>query len=172
MIMHGCNMTLLYRIEKLMDVINRMALYLAAALIALLLFGVLYGAIARITMSQPPLWPDPVTAYALLLATLFAAPKVMRDNQHIVVDALIRSVPKNIGRILLLAGLLISVATCTVMAVYAGRVTGIAIENGYLDARAISVPFALLTAPISFCFGMMALESVRNFLLVYFCLEK
>lgn len=162
-------MRLLYQVERLMDAVNRVALYLAAGLIALLLCGVLYGAIARITMSQPPLWPDPVTAYALLLATLFAAPKVMRDNQHIVVDALIKSVSKRVGRILLLAGVFISFVTCSVMAIYATRVTGLAIEKGYLDARAISVPFALLTAPIAFCFGMMALESLRKFLIVYFC---
>lgn len=165
-------MTFLYRIEKLMDTINKGALYVAAALIALLLFGVLYGSIARIVMDQPPLWPDPITAYALLLATLFAAPQVMRDGQHIVVDALIKSVSAEVGRVLLLTGLFITTLACAVMAVYAARVTAVAIENGYLDARAISVPFAVLTAPIAFCFGMMALQAVRSFLLVYFCLEN
>ncbi|UTW08881.1 TRAP transporter small permease [Pseudomonas benzenivorans] len=164
-------MTFLYRIEKLMDAINKVALYTAAALIALLLYGVLYAAIARIVMDQPPLWPDPITAYALMLATLFAAPQVMRDGQHIVVDALIKSVSVKVRRVLLLVGLFITTVTCAVMAVYAAQVTAIAIENGYLDARAISVPFAVLTAPITFCFGMMSLQAVRSFLLVYFRLE-
>ena len=161
-------MQYIYKLDKFFDEINKAALYIAAVLIAVLLFGVLYGAIARLVMDQPPFWPDPLTSYALYLATVFAAPKVLRDGQHIVVDALIKSVSKKLARLLLLQGLVICAATCAIMGIYAAKVTGIAIENGYLDVRAISVPFWILTAPLSFCFVMMAIESVRKFFVIYF----
>jgi C4-dicarboxylate transporter DctQ subunit len=137
-----------------------------AALACLAIFGVFVSVIFDVTMrylvSQPPPWPVPMTEYGLHIAVMFGAPFVLQQRGHVVVDALLRTLPSRAQVALLTLSKLLCIAGCTVFAVLAWRITWVSVQMGYEDVRAVSVPESVLYGPMAICFTLMSLEFLRS----------
>ena len=131
---------------------------LSGLIIAAVCLVIVYDVIARNLGMQPPASTVALTEYALLYFTMFASPWLVRTRGHIVVDV-IHSKLKGTAKVLvdkfiLLLCLLVS----GVIAVLALLLMTEALQRGEVEIRSMEVPRALLFAPLTIGFGLMAME--------------
>jgi TRAP-type C4-dicarboxylate transport system permease small subunit len=107
---------------------------------------------------RPPQAISALTEYALLYATMAAAPWLVRTGGHVTIQTLTERLPDglhaNLRRIILITAVLL----CLVLSIAA---LGMAIESfnrGDVDVRSIDLPRWLLFAPLAFGFLLLAAE--------------
>lgn len=134
---------------------------LSGLMIAGVCLLIVYDVIARNLGLQPPASTVALTEYALLYFTMAAAPWLVRTRGHIVVEILHSrlslSSKRAVDRFILLICLLVSSTVC----VLASLLMLEALARGEVEIRSLEMPRALLFAPITVGFGLMATEFLR-----------
>jgi len=111
--------------------------------------------------AQPPDSTVAITEYALLYFTMAAAPWLVRTRGHIVVEAL-HSRLKGHTRITVdWLILVICFFTSALIACLAAMLAYEAWSRGEFEIRSLAMPRALLFAPLTVGFGLMATEFLR-----------
>lgn len=134
------------------------------ALLSALAFGAVAFIIAyEVTLRwlgfRPPVWPQAVSEYAMLYATLFGAPWILRRAEHIQVTTLAAVLPARGRAALARAMSLLGMLVCLVVAWYALRVT---LTAQGLEIRSFEMPKWLLYAPLPLGFLLLAIEFFRH----------
>lgn len=114
---------------------------------------------------RPPQAISALTEYALLYATMAAAPWLVRTGGHVTIHTLTEQLPSGLQSALRKAILIVSVLLCLMLAVAA---LGMAIESfsrGDVDVRSIDIPRGLLFTPLAFGFFLLASEFLRLLIL-------
>ena len=134
------------------------------ALVAALAFGavafiIAYEVSARWLGFRPPVWPQAISEFTMLYATLFGAPWILRRAEHVQVTTLVAVLPRGartaLSRIMSFIGMMV----CLVVAWYALRVTMTA--QG-LEIRSFEMPKWLVYAPLPLGFLLLAVEFFRH----------
>jgi C4-dicarboxylate transporter, DctQ subunit len=122
-------------------------------------FFVAYEVTVRWLGFRPPVWPQAVSEFTMLYATLFAAPWVLRRAQHIQVNTLPALLPAGaraaLGRVLCFLGVIV----CLTVAWFALRVT---LTAQGLEIRSFEMPKWVVYAPLPLGFLLMAVEFLRH----------
>ena len=114
---------------------------------------------------RPPQAISALTEYALLYATMAAAPWLVRSGGHVTIKTLTGRLPEGTQAILRRIILAMVVLLCLILAA-AGL--GMAIESfgrGDVDVRSIDLPRWLLFAPLAAGFLLLATEFLRLLIL-------
>ena len=114
---------------------------------------------------QPPQAISALTEYALLYATMAAAPWLLRSGGHVTIHSLTDRLPSGIQATLRRMILILAILLCLTLALAA---TGMAIESfgrGDVDVRSIDLPRWLLFAPLALGFALLAAEFLRLLIL-------
>jgi TRAP-type C4-dicarboxylate transport system permease small subunit len=134
---------------------------LAGLIVAGVCLLIVYDVIARNLGLQPPDSTVAITEYALLYFTMAAAPWLVRTRGHIVVEAL-HSRLKGHTRITVdWLILVICFFTSALIACLAAMLAYEAWSRGEFEIRSLAMPRALLFAPLTVGFGLMATEFLR-----------
>jgi TRAP-type C4-dicarboxylate transport system permease small subunit len=134
---------------------------LAGLIVAGVCLLIVYDVIARNLGLQPPDSTVAITEYALLYFTMAAAPWLVRTRGHIVVEAL-HSRLKGHTRITVdWLILVICFFTSALIACLAAMLAYEAWSRGEFEMRSLAMPRALLFAPLTVGFGLMATEFLR-----------
>jgi C4-dicarboxylate transporter DctQ subunit len=134
---------------------------LAGLMVAGVCLLIVYDVIARNLGLQPPDSTVAITEYALLYFTMAAAPWLVRTRGHIVVEAL-HSRLKGQTRITVdWLILMICFFTSALIACLAAILAYEAWSRGEFEIRSLAMPRALLFAPLTIGFGLMATEFLR-----------
>jgi C4-dicarboxylate transporter DctQ subunit len=134
---------------------------LAGLIVAGVCLLIVYDVIARNLGLQPPDSTVAITEYALLYFTMAAAPWLVRTRGHIVVEALHSQLK---GRTRITVDWLILVIcffTSALIACLAAMLAYEAWSRGEFEMRSLAMPRALLFAPLTIGFGLMATEFLR-----------
>lgn len=110
---------------------------------------------------RPPQAISALTEYALLYATMAAAPWLVRTGGHVTIQTLTERLPIAIRDRLRQVMLMIAVLVCLLLAAAA---TGMAAESfgrGDVDVRSIDLPRWLLFLPLALGFFLLAAEFLR-----------
>lgn len=135
---------------------------LAGAILAGVCLLIVYDVIARNLGLQPPRSTVALTEYALLYFTMAAAPYLVRNKGHIVVEVVYQrvsgSLQKYLDKIILMFCALISfvIATLSTMLMLESLATG------EIEIRSLDAPRWVLFAPLAIGFFLMALEFIRH----------
>ena len=134
------------------------------ALLAALAFGavafiIAYEVSARGLGFRPPVWPEAISEYTMLYATLFGAPWVLHRAEHIQVTTLVALFPRGGRRWLSRTVSLLGMVVCLVVAFYALRVT---LTAQGLEIRSFEMPKWVLYAPLPLGFFLLAIEFFRH----------
>ena len=134
------------------------------ALLAALAFGavaliIAYEVSARWLGFRPPVWPQAVSEFTMLYATLLGAPWVLRRAEHIQVTTLVAVLPPGPRKLLSRGISLLGCAVCLVVAWYALRVT---LTAQGLEIRSFEMPKWLVYAPLPLGFLLLAIEFFRH----------
>jgi len=143
--------------ESLIDGLAAFAGLLIAAVCLLIAWDV----IARNSGLTPPASTVALTEYALLYFTMAAAPRLVRERGHIVVEALHQRLPAGLRRLLDRVISLFCAAVCLLVAVLAGLLATEAWQRGEIEVRSLDMPRWALFLPLVLGFSLCAVEFLR-----------
>jgi TRAP-type C4-dicarboxylate transport system permease small subunit len=107
-------------------------------------------------------WILEVSEYVLPLATFLVAPWLLRNGQHVRLDAVLTAVPPGLARTLERFADAIGLAVCAVFVVYGAKAIASSAQQGSLVIKSVVFPEWWLYAPVPVCFALLAVEFVRR----------
>ena len=134
---------------------------LAGVLLAAIVVVVVADVILRGAGFQPPAFTAAFSEYALLFATMAAAPWLVRTRGHIIVESLILILPKALRRALATGVYALCLGLCLVLAYFATTEAVASLLRGDIDIRAVDMPRWTLFAALVGGFALMAVEFLR-----------
>ena len=102
-------------------------------------------------------WILEVSEYVLPLATFLVAPWLLRRNEHVRLDILLRAWPR-LGHVTNVIGLAVS----AVLVLYGVRTILNSADQGAMVFKSVVFPEWWLYAPVPLCFGLLAVEFMRR----------
>lgn len=102
-------------------------------------------------------WILEVSEYVLPLATFLVAPWLLRRNEHVRLDVLLRAWPW-LNHVTNVIGL----AVCAVLVLYGVRTILNSAQQGAMVFKSVVFPEWWLYAPVPLCFGLLAVEFARR----------
>jgi C4-dicarboxylate transporter, DctQ subunit len=132
---------------------------LAALAFGVVAFIIPYEVSARWLGFRPPVWPEAISEYTMLYATLFGAPWILRRAEHVQVTTLVAILPRRVRAVLARAMSALGMVVCLVVAWYALQVT---LKAQGLEIRSFEMARWLLYAPLPFGFFLLAVEFFRH----------
>jgi TRAP-type C4-dicarboxylate transport system permease small subunit len=103
-------------------------------------------------------WSSEVTEYCLYLITLFTAPWLLRQGQHIRIDILLRVLPARIAWYCEWAGDLLALVCCVVIGFVGWKAAAASHAIGSMVVKTLAVPEWWLLAPLQATFVLLAIE--------------
>jgi TRAP-type transport system small permease protein len=103
-------------------------------------------------------WSAELSEDILYLVTLFSAPWLLRQGQHIRVDILLRVLPRTLAWALEWIADLIGLACCLYFVVYGARIAAASYASGALSIKTLVTPEWWLLAPLPMAFALVAIE--------------
>ena len=134
---------------------------LAGLLIGAVCLLIVYDVAARNFGGQPPASTVALTEYALLYFTMGAAPWLVRQRGHIVVEVFFSMMNPLIQKGLKIAALVLCAAVSIAIAVLASLLALEAMSRGEIEVRSLDTPRWVLFLPIAVGFLLMAVEFFR-----------
>lgn len=131
---------------------------LAAALILVMALAIGGDVLFRNLGTRGLPWSAEVSEDILYLVTLFSAPWLLRQGQHIRVDILLRVVPRPLAWALEWIGDVLGFACCLYFVVYGARVAAESHASGAVSIKTLVTPEWWLLAPLPIAFALVAVE--------------
>jgi C4-dicarboxylate transporter, DctQ subunit len=132
---------------------------LAALAFGAVAFIIAYEVTARWLGFRPPVWPQAISEYTMLYATLFGAPWILRRAEHVQVTTLVAMFPRRVRGPLSRAMSALGMVVCLVVAWYALQVT---LNAQGLEIRSFEMPRWVVYAPLPLGFLLLAGEFFRH----------
>lgn len=128
---------------------------ISGALVLVITASIVLDVVLRELAIQPPAWTSALVEYGLLYMTMLAAPWLVREHGHIVVDSLKKCLPSDMRRPLDRAVALICATTSLVIVFYGTSLAVTAWVNNDYDIRSVSIPYWVFYSviPIGFLFA-------------------
>ena len=105
-------------------------------------------------------WSNEVSENILYLITLFSAPWLLRQGQHIRVDILLRALPVRVGWLLEWVGDGLGFACSIYFVWYGFKVLAASYQAGAVNIKTLVTPEWWLLAPLPLAFLLVAIEFV------------
>jgi TRAP-type C4-dicarboxylate transport system permease small subunit len=102
-------------------------------------------------------WILEVSEYVLPLATFLVAPWLLRRNEHVRLDVLLRAWPW-LNHVTNVVGL----AVCAVLVLYGVRTILNSAQQGAMVFKSVVFPEWWLYLPVPLCFGLLTVEFLRR----------
>ena len=107
---------------------------------------------------RPPLFTSSVVEYALLYLAMFAAPFLVRERGHVVIEAMVTIMPKYIRERLAKLVYLVCALASFLFAYLCWGIFWDYVIGGELDVRGVDMPYWLQFLPLPLCFALVGLE--------------
>ena len=135
--------------------------YGACAIVTLMFTMIVIDVSIRTLGFTPPSFTLAVVEYALLYFAMFCAPYLVRHRGHVVIEALVSTLPDVIRSALAKIVYVVCIAVSLLFAYYSLVLEIEALQSGNVDVRGIDMPYWLLFLPMALCFFLVALEFLR-----------
>ena len=135
---------------------------LAGALFGLMALAIGVDVVLRNLGAGGAGWLIEVIEYGLLVATLLAAPWVLREGAHVTVDVLVARLPGKAGAAARRLAALAGMAVCAGVAWYGWRATAQALARDSLVFKSLVFPEWWILALVPAGMALMAVEFARQ----------
>ena len=151
--------------ERLSESYGRLLSALAYCACAVL-FAMMIMICADVLLRNVPLipgvqglpWSNELTENMLYLITMFAAPYLLRQGQHIRVDILLRMLPRQVAWYFEWITDALAFLCCVALAVYGTQATLASYGSGALTIKTLITPEWWFLAPLPIAFLLLAIE--------------
>lgn len=137
---------------------------LAGAIFAAMALGIGIDVTLRNVAGSGVGWLIEIMEYAMLAATMLAAPWVLREGSHVTVDVLVSRLTGVAGLWVRALAALLGLLICATMLHYSWRATALAIERGSMVFKSIVFPEWWVTILVPAGMALLTLEFLRLFL--------
>jgi len=134
--------------------------YLGCAIVCGLFVLIIADVLIRTVGIQPPAFTLAVVEYGLLYFAMCATPYLVRTRGHVVIEAVVASVPRAVQLVLARLVYLVCIAISFLFAYESVNLVIEAVESGNLDLRGIDIALWLQYLPMPFGFALIGLEFV------------
>lgn len=134
---------------------------LCCVLLAVVAAVIVYDVTVRNFGLQPPNFTVSFTEYVLLYTTLLGAPYMVRRKGHILVEALIESVPPATHRAMAKFVYAVCMLLAAGLAYYGGRLAWQSVVTGDMEYRSFDMKRWILDITLPLGFGFSAIEFLR-----------
>jgi TRAP-type C4-dicarboxylate transport system permease small subunit len=134
---------------------------LCCALLAVIAVAIVYDVTVRTLNFQPPNFTVSFTEYVLLYTTMLGAPYMVRKKGHILVEALIESVPPAVHAVMAKFVYLVCMLLSAALAYYGAKLFLQGIATGDMEYRSFDMPRWILDLTLPLGFGFSAIEFLR-----------
>ena len=141
--------------------VSRAMAALCCALLAFVAAAIVYDVTVRNLGLQPPNFTVSFTEYVLLYTTMLGAPYMVRKKGHILVEAVIESVPPAIHAAMAKLVYLVCTLLSAALAYYGARLLLQGIAANDMEYRSFDMPRWILDVTIPLGFGFSTLEFLR-----------
>lgn len=141
--------------------ISALALLGCLLLLAMMIIIVTDVALRNFSVSGGPQgigWSNEVSEFLLYLITLFVAPWLLRQGQHIRVDILLQAIPTKMAWGLEWVGDLLGLVCCMVMSIYGAQATWASYSSNSLSIKTLVTPEWWSLAPLPVVFILLSIE--------------
>lgn len=143
---------------RLLNALAFAACAIVLAMTLMICVDVLLRNVRLIQGVQGLAWSNEVSEWMLYLATMLAAPWLLRQGQHIRVDIVLRAVPARLGWYCEWAADAIGVGCCIVIAYYGFRAVNASLAGGSMSIKTLVMPEWWILAPLPVAFTLLAVE--------------
>jgi TRAP-type transport system small permease protein len=109
-------------------------------------------------------WILEVSEYVLPLSTFLVAPWLLRRNEHVGLDMMLRVLPASAARALDVASSVLGLAISGVLLLYGVRAALDSARQGAMVFKSVVFPEWWLYVPFALCFTLLAMEFSRRVL--------
>ncbi|MGE0744187.1 MAG: TRAP transporter small permease [Rhodospirillales bacterium] len=134
--------------------------YLGCAVICGLFVLIILDVLIRTFGTQPPAFTLAVVEYGLLYFAMCATPYLVRTRGHVVIEAVVASVPRGVQTLLARLVYFVCMVIALLFAYESALLFLEAWESGNLDMRGIDIALWLQYLPMPFGFAFIGLEFV------------
>lgn len=106
-------------------------------------------------------WLIELLEYAMLVATLIAAPWVLREGAHVTVDVVVASVPPRVGHAMRLLSAAMGLLICLTVMGFGWKSSAAALERGSLIYKTFVFPEWWVLALLPVAMALLAIEFSR-----------
>lgn len=103
-------------------------------------------------------WVIEATEYAMYVATVFAAPWVLREGSHVSVDVITSMLPQRYGRYVVLVASLLGSLICLIVFYYSAIATITAFERSSMVYKSFTIPEWWVNFFVPFGMALMTIE--------------
>ena len=151
-------MKLLGRVYDLL--ILALAWWAGGAIVATFL-AIIADVVMRNLGMRSPAFTSALSEYAMLVATMAAAPMIVRERGHVWVEVIQSFASGRLLRVSGLMAILFCIGICVIMSWYSVAIAFEAAGRGEVDIRSIILPRWFLYAVLAVGFGLCATEFAR-----------
>lgn len=108
-------------------------------------------------------WVIESMEYAMYIATVFAAPWVLREGGHVSVDILTSMLPSGVSRIVAMFASLLGFAICLVVCYFSAIATFTAFSRGSMIYKSFTIPEWTISVFVPFGMALMCIEFILLF---------
>lgn len=148
-------------LDGLLGRISLALAYGACAVIAAIFCMIVVDVSIRTAGYGPPSFTLSVVEYALLYFTMFAAPYLVRNRGHVVIEALVTVLPQNVRTVLAHIVYFVCMCLALLFTWYSIELLSEALSTMNVDVRGVDMPYWTLFLPMPFGFALVALEFLR-----------
>lgn len=134
---------------------------LCCALLAVIAAAIVYDVSVRTLNLQPPNFTVSFTEYVLLYTTMLGAPYMVRRKGHILVEALIESVPPRVHAVMAKFVYLVCTLLSAALAYYGAKLAWQGIVTHDMEFRSFDMPRWILDVTLPLGFGFSTIEFLR-----------
>ena len=155
---------MLDRLDRGLGQVTTALAYLGCAVVVLLFVLIVTDVTIRTLGFRPPAFTLAVVEYGLLYFAMFAAPYLVRQRGHVVIEAVVASLPRGaqvwLARLVYLA----CVAVSFLFAYFSSQLVAEAWTGEQVDMRGVDMPLWLQYLPMPLGFALIGLEFLRYLL--------
>jgi TRAP-type C4-dicarboxylate transport system permease small subunit len=150
-------------VGRILDNVYRTMAYMAAGLLILLVPGIVFEVCRRFFGYGSTIGFVEANEYAILWITILAAPWVLKEEGHVVVDILLEWPRLGVGKNLLIAiASGVSGGSCLVISYFGGVAVYSSIQEGVQEVSALRLPKAPIISVIPIGFFLLCVEFARR----------
>ncbi|NYT68982.1 TRAP transporter small permease [Pusillimonas noertemannii] len=135
----------------------------AGAIFGLMAFFIGADVLVRNTVGGGLAWVIETMEYAMYVATIFAAPWVLREGAHVSVDVVTSNLPEGLRRVVSCFVCLLGSAICFVICYYSALATLKAFERGSQIYKTFTIPEWTISIFVPFGMLLVAIEFLLLF---------
>ena len=143
---------------RLLEALAWVACVMVFVMMVSICLDVLLRNVALIPTMRGLDWANDLTEALLYLITMFAAPWLLRQGQHIRVDILLRAIPKPAAWYCEWLADLAGLFCCLVMVVYGAKMTVASYSSGSMTVKTLVTPEWWILAPLPCAFALLSIE--------------